>query len=237
MSFIGSQKRWLPTIIVCGAVLSTSCAKHGPTNNEPTSSESYSTTPPFQTKEPDNYQAIRKLTFTDPEGNSKTVQTLIARSGELRREETETSSQPVVYLDSTHGSFILLPREKIYAQANEETEESATTPDDPDRLVHTEPVKVKYQKMGTEVIGNRNLTKYKVVNTSADGTVTNSETVIWVDESLGMPVRSESSSNDKSRTTMELTDVSLEVEKKVFDLPSDYQRVAATELRRRLHRD
>ena len=240
MSFGFAQIRWSNlslALIACFGVLSVSCSKAGPTSTNNTSTvETYSTSPPFPTKEPDTYQAVRKLTFTDSDGNSKTVQTQIARSGELRRETNEAASQPIVYLDSSQGSFVLLPRQKVYAETNGDESETAAeaSEEGAERRVHTEPVKVKYQKLGTEVFQARTLTKYKIVNTSSDGTVSNGETVIWVDESLGMPVKSESSSNDKSRTMMELTNISLEVDKKLFELPADYQKIAIIELRRRL---
>ena len=241
MRFDNTQNRWancLLTLIVCGSIPFASCATPGPKSTETTGSETVSSTPPFSTKEPDTYQAIRKLTFTDSDGNSKTIQTEITRSGELRREETETAGQPVIYLDSTQGSFIVLPREKIYAESRDVGEISPdATRGNADSRMHTEPAKVKYQKLGTEFVGNRNLTKYKVVNTSSGETVSTDETLIWVDESLGMPLRSERKSNGKSRTTMEVTDISLEVDKKKFELPADYQKVAVSELRRRLHKD
>ncbi len=224
--------------IVFVSVPMVSCSRAGQPSTEIASGDSYSTTPPFSTKEPDTYRAVRNLTFTDSEGNSKTIRTAIARSGELRRETTETGLQPIVYLDSAQGSFILLPREKVYAQTDDETESATDQTDgEVERRIHTEPVKVKYQKLGNEVIGNRNLTKYKIVNTLADGTVSNDETLLWVDETLGMPVRTETNSTDKSRTTMELTEISLEFDKKVFELPSDYQKISTTEIRRRMHKD
>lgn len=242
MSVVAAQRRWSTVVLALIffiSVLMASCSRAGQQRStEITSGDGYSTSPPFSTKEPDNYQAVRKLTFIDAEGNSKTIRTTIARSGELRREATETRSQPIVYLDSAQGSFILLPREKVYAQANDETEAAAGQDEgEVERRIHTEPVKVKYQKLGNEVLGNRNVTKYRIVNTSVDGIVSNDETLVWVDESLGMPVRTESNSSDKSRTTMELTEISLEFDKKVFELPSDYQKISIKEIRRRMHRE
>lgn len=242
VSFVTAQRCWstlVLALIVSISVLMVSCSRAGQQKStEIAGSDSYSTTPPFSTKEPDNYQAVRNLTFVDAEGNSKTIRTTIARSGELRREATETGLQPIVYLDSEQGSFILLPREKVYAQFNDGTEVPTVQDEgEVERRIHTEPVKAKYQKLGNEMLGNRSVTRYRVVNTSADGIVSNDETLVWVDESLGMPVRTETNSSDKSRTTMELTEISVELDKKVFELPSDYQKISIAEIRRRMHRE
>jgi hypothetical protein len=48
-----------------------------------------------------------------------------------------------------------------------------------------------------------------------------------------MPVRSETTSADGTKITMELSEVALEVEKSVFQVPVDYQKIAFRELRKR----
>ncbi|HET9713265.1 MAG TPA: hypothetical protein VFP64_15330, partial [Pyrinomonadaceae bacterium] len=91
------------------------------------------------------------------------------------------------------------------------------------------------QKLGSEVIGGRNSIKYRVVvNSSTGGNVTRSETLIWVDEALNMPIRSETKSSDGTRITTELTNISLDVDKRVFQVPDGYEKVTFTEFRKRL---
>ena len=58
----------------------------------PDTRKSTFTTPPFSTKEPDRYQAIRITSFSETANNedsssSQSNQVLIARDGERRREE------------------------------------------------------------------------------------------------------------------------------------------------------
>jgi hypothetical protein len=108
----------------------------------------------------------------------------------------------------------------------------------PDRLLHTEPISTTYQRLGTESINGRNTQKYRVVvNSSTGANVSASETVVWVDEVLQLPIKSEMKSADGTRWKMELTDIALEVDPDVFRIPDDYKKVAFSELRARLTTD
>jgi outer membrane lipoprotein-sorting protein len=191
-----------------------------------------SSTPPFQTKEPEIYHAVRTITTVNAAGETLVTKTSVARDGDLRRHE----SGKIVYLDVTEGKFVLLPAEKLYADLTEESTISADDLEDsPDRLLHEDKASTSYQRLGMEVIVGRNTNKYRiVVNNSAAPNVSQSETVMWVDETLQMPVRSETKSADGTRVTMELSEIKLEVDKDLFKVPKDYQKLTFSELRKRL---
>ncbi len=107
----------------------------------------------------------------------------------------------------------------------------------PEALLHADAVTTSYQKLGAETIGGRNTSKYRVVvNTSAAGNVSLSETLIWIDETLKMPVRSEATSPDGTRVTTELAGIALDVEKSLFQVPADYEKIAFSELRKRFRK-
>ena len=195
-----------------------------------------SSTPPFQTKEPERYQAVRTITFNGPGREPVVTRYQIARNGSMRREEDEAGGdRRVVYLDLPDGQFVLLPEEKIYAElANDQRTDSSTQPleSSTERLLHIEPINTRYQKLGAELLNGRNSIKYRViVNTSAPGSVSNTETLIWIDETLGMPIKSETSAADGSRTTMELSAVSLNVDKDLFEIPVGYEKVEPGRIR------
>ena len=108
----------------------------------------------------------------------------------------------------------------------------------PDRLLHTEPISTTYQRIGVESVNGRNTQKYRVVvNSSTSANVSGSETVVWVDEVLQMPIKSDLKSVDGTWWKMELTDIALEVERSVFRIPEDYKKIAFSELRARLKKD
>lgn len=220
-------------------LLATGCAQNQKVATETTANKTViSSTPPFETREPERYRATRTISSVDANGKTTVTKTWIARDGELRRDESENAGQRVVQLILPEGRFVLLPEEKLFAdvageaQTNSDDEESDSSPD---RLLHTEPINTQYQHAGAETIGGRNTQKYRVVVNSAPGTnVSLSETVIWIDETLHMPIKSETSSSDGARSVMELSELTLDVDRSLFQIPDDYKKIAFSELQRHL---
>ncbi len=221
-------------LILLFVLLSTSCrVSTNPAVNSNASPETIvATTPPFQTREPDRYRATRTITIVTPKGETTVTKTLIARDGPLRREESEA----VVYLELPEGRFVLLPSQQVYAAAT--ADDKLETEDDenfPERLLHTDPISATYQPLGTETVGGRNAKKYRiVVNNSARENVTQNETLMWIDETLTMPVKSETKSADGTRTAMELTNIVLAPEKELFQIPANFQKIAFRDLWKQL---
>ena len=236
---IKSWARYASLGVIASLLLFASCSSKSKTTTESPSQEQTLSAPPFQTKEPETYQAVRTLTFTDQSGKSVTTKTTIAKFGVLRREETQTGSAPTVLLELAEGNFVLYPNDKIYAQVagfdSATDTDSSAFETSPEKLLHPDTLQTAYQKLGNETVSGRTLIKYRVVVNSADGSsVSSNETFIWIDETLGMPVRSETKANDGIVSTMELSDVSTQVDKSLFHLPAGYQKVAPEELRRRI---
>jgi outer membrane lipoprotein-sorting protein len=225
---------------VVGLLLLSSCASkpQSGSGSPQTNEQIVSSTPPFQTKEPERYKAVRTFTFIDPSGASTTQKVTIARFEMLRREDTQTTdSGNVVFIESDKGRFVLLPDARIYSEV---TETSAIDPTEfessPERLLHPEALSTSYQKIGPELLTERKTTKYRItVNSGTEANVSAIETLIWVDETLGMPIKSETTGKDGSRVVMELSNIVLEVDKNVFRVPDGYAKVSAAELRKRLH--
>jgi outer membrane lipoprotein-sorting protein len=236
MTPVRTQTRALLLVSLCLLAIASCRTANDSAVHETSAGETVvSSTPPFQTKEPDRYRAIRTITIFTPDGETKVTKTAIAKDGPLRREETERSSPRVVYLDLIEGRFVLLPDAKLYAAAAPEETEPDTEDNSPDRLLHLEPVSTTYQSLGTETIGDRTAHKYRVVvNGSAPGNVSRNETLMWIDETLNMPIRSETKSADGTRTTMELSDITLNPDNQLFQIPTDYEKIAFRDLRKQL---
>jgi outer membrane lipoprotein-sorting protein len=58
--------------------------------------------------------------------------------------------------------------------------------------------------------------------------------LIWIDEALNMPIRSEMKSTHGTLITAELTDISLDVDKRVFQVPDGYEKVTFTDFSKRI---
>lgn len=213
----------------------TSCRvqKDSPAVNSPSSDTVVSTTPPFRTKEPERYRATCTITSVTADGKTTVEKFSQAKDGELRRVDYESRSPPSVMLYLTQGDFILRPDEKVYAERERadvpltlDEEESS-----PERLLYGDIVKSSYQKLGTESLSGRNTEKYRVVvNATLPKGVSTSETLIWIDEVLGIPIRSETTLPDGSGATMELSEISLEVDKSLFQVPEDYKKITYAEM-------
>lgn len=200
-----------------------------------------SSTPPFQTKEPDRYSALRTITTVSVTGQTEVTKNKIARDGEQRRDETDIDGVRVVYLELKEGSFVLLPDQKQFADLSE-TDPATGREDDPetlaDLMLHADPKASTYQRLGAETIGGRNTQKYRVVvNTSSDANVSVSETVMWIDDALQMPIKSELKSSSGALSTMELSEITLKVDQSLFLLPKDYEKIPFEDFRKRLKMD
>jgi hypothetical protein len=87
--------------------------------------------------------------------------------------------------------------------------------------------------LGNEVLSGRPATKYRVVITSpTSGEAIRSETLIWIDQSLNLPVKSETivfNNGEQSSFTTELQNLSQSVDAGVFQVPGDYRKVSTQE--------
>ena len=210
------------------------------TTNPAKPESAVSTKPPFETKEPDRYRAKRTVTSVTADGRTLITTTSSARDGELRRFEMEVASKQMVLLETAQGRFVLLPDEKSYAALADQTVSSLIGNYDDssspaEGLLHAESGNSSYQQLGPETIAGRQANKYRVVvNNPNAPNVTPSETLIWIDEALGMPIRSETKSSDGSHMTMELSDISQNVDKGLFQIPEGYQKLTLIELMSRV---
>lgn len=224
-------------------LLTVSCSQSQKTSEEARADETIvSSTPPFQTKEPERYRATRTITAINAGGQTLVNKYRIARDGELRRDETESDGLRVVYLTLENGKSVgLLPNEKLFAHLGDLSEAIARDEEGenlPTRLLRAAPKGATYQRLGAETIGGRNTQKYRVtVNISPNANVSVSETVIWVDDALQMPIRSEIKSANGAHTTMELSEIALEVDRSLFRIPADYTEITFAELLKRLELD
>lgn len=216
------------------AVALASCKRQDVSGNQnsavaPAATGKPSSAPPFQTKEPERYQATRVVTV----GGEVEGRTFIARDGERRREEHEEGAGArVAYLYLPGGSYLLLPAKKLYAELKTDAEGVERGPDvppdfSPEKLLNESRPETAYERLGEESLDGRQVVKYRV--TARSPGLAPVETLVWVDERLGMPVRSETTSAG-ARVTTELRDVREAIDAGLFDVPPDYRKVAPGEI-------
>jgi hypothetical protein len=214
--------------------------------------------PPFATKEPDRYQATMVTTsdlgdeMKSGSGDSNRPSTrtasriLIARDGDRRRTEYEVGGTKIVCLQIPAGAYLLSPAKRVYADLNEDLKDNASAAAaerssdfSPDRLINETQTGARYEKLGSEGVLGRTATKYRVTTSGGAGEAKNAvtETFIWVDDSLGIPIKSETAISGAgagdSRYGIELEDIRLDVDPAIFELPKNYARVSSSEFYKR----
>jgi hypothetical protein len=211
-----------------------------------------STTPPFSTKEPERYQATMVITSSLGEQSNipgmsqlTTKEVLVARDGEKRRVDMELfPGMKVAYLQTAGAHYMLVLTRKVYAEFNlgGDSERSKNLPPgfSPEALVNQSSGGARYEKLGAENVNGRVTVKYRVTMTGQTGEAKSAttESLIWIDESLGMPVKSETTlggaSSANSKYSMELRDIKQDVDQSVFALPTDYRKVDYKDIQREI---
>jgi hypothetical protein len=235
------------TISAAGTSCKRSRVEQAANSNATGEADYNATTPPFPTKEPERYQWTRVITGVAAGDANAAGQPAIsqavsmARDGDKRREDYEIlQGVKLTVLRLPEGSYTIYPAKKIYAEiggAGGATSNAArSVPPDfsADRLVNASRVGARYEKLGTEELNGRMTTKYRVT-TKGSQTGEAAETLIWVDEALGMPIKSESttrSGTGESKYTVEYKDIKLEADASLFVLPKDYKKVSQEEIQR-----
>jgi hypothetical protein len=208
-----------------------------------------SSLPPFGTKEPLRYQAVRITTSSRSEPGAAvatpaTTRVSIARDGDKRREDYDFDGVVVSYLELSGRRLAVLPSKKIYVEldAGEDVDipPNLSAEFSPDRLLNEAPSQTKYEKMGSEVVNGRKAIKYRVTNDDAtDQNSRKTETLIWIDETLQLPLRSETlatTDGEQASLTTELENLNENVEASVFNLPDDYRKVSAKDFESELRK-
>jgi hypothetical protein len=239
MSAVRAHRSALVTLCLCVFAIA-SCRTAGDPTPAATPSPAtvVSITPPFQTKEPERYSATRIVTTVGPNGEKTVESWLIGKDGLIHRREDGSEATRTVYLDSPEGRFILWPEQKVYAvEAGDYGDPSDFKEDEnsPDRLLHTDPVSSAFQLLGTETVDGRGAAKYRVdVNEGAGAGVSGSDVLIWVDNVLNMPIKTEIRSPDGSVVVTELANVTLQPDKQLFQIPPEFEKIPYSALQKQL---
>ncbi|MDQ3180255.1 MAG: hypothetical protein M3Q33_07015 [Acidobacteriota bacterium] len=183
---------------------------------------------PFSTKEPENFQA--EFVFTAP--GEREDKTFAARGDNVRRYDYNYGQKTQVSMVQTADSksFLLFRDKKVYAEnSNNEIVQSAENPFD---FLTTEwlnqKADAKFESLGAE----NEVLKYRVIL----GANQKSESIIWVDENIGLPVKQEFYSTDGEQRTLnftfEMKNFKLQADADLFEVPKDFRKVSVEDFRR-----
>lgn len=186
---------------------------------------------PFASKEPDVYQAEIVLTnYSSGEKSERKIFT--ARNGAKIRCDYENE---ISFLQTSENEKFLINKDKkIYAETRTNSGVSNETGSALKDFLTTEWLNVKpgatFEKLGAE----NNLTKYRM--RLRDAPNANSETLIYIDENLKIPVKQEFfAANGEQKFlvfSMEMRNLKLEADDKLFELPKDFRKVSLNEFQK-----
>lgn len=238
---------------VCGGILFSSCRQlNFYSNSGGNANSSYETvsgnaenpaTSPILTKEPETFRA--KFVFIskiDADDESPTEQTTeIFRAGAKRRIDFELGANlRVSRLQNAEGKeFIIISGKKIFAEIGGENKNVAGgLPEDYtlEHLLHTKPESANYEKIGAETLNGKSVTKYRLNFGEVVGDANfTTETYLWVDETLGFPIKTEVVALEKgqptnAKSTMEMREFMTEITPEIFEIPKDFKKVSITEI-------
>lgn len=258
---IDSQKLGLVLVLALLGAGWGACRRQPAANNNATASTPTETMtpPPFATKEPAQYQAniVIETVAVDkqnaPLAPPGTTTQFVARNGDRRRLDYEPlPGVKAVIINTPEGDFLLLPTQKIYSvvkpekpssrkpsaaetAAAEESLESFS----PEKLLNPQLPGARYENLGADTVNGRAATKYRnTVSVTLNQRTHTTETLLWVDDALGLPIKEEAvSSADGLRRTLEYRDIKTEVAATLFEIPKDYRQVSQQELQQRARPD
>lgn len=237
---------------ICLCLLSASCRSSAdvtPKNDANTTLERPAAEnaglPPFATKEPDKYQASIFFASRFEEGAANFVEQTyrVARDGANRRLDFETGDAHYAKLQTADGKvYILLPKKKVYAELTTTTDAPTNLPEEIslEHLLHTKPIGASYERIGEEDLAGRRAIKYRLNFGAVKGAENaRTETFVWADESLGLPVKTEIVAIENNqpigaKNVIELREIKTEVAPEIFTVPKDFRKVSPQEIQQLL---
>lgn len=225
---LSDSKKSLFAVLILLLFMTTACRyfQTSDTNTaKPFTPEEIKSDIPFLTKEPETFQTEIVTTI-----DNLSTKKFIARSGKNYRLDYDFGTKKQVSIIQAEKIFKIFSEKKIYTETSlsegfsiEESPMSFLT----NELVNTQ-FNAEYTKIGTE----NNRTQYRV----KFGETEKAETIIFVEETLKLPIRQEfySLENGQKNLTMviELKNFKSEANDDLFILPKDFKKVSAEEFKK-----
>lgn len=183
---------------------------------------------PFSTKEPQIFQTEIVVSAN----NRKRVY-YVARNGMNRRFDYDFADVNQVSVLQTDKNYLLYPSKKVYAE--DVGGENTSAPESWTDFLTTEWLNQRNETFYERLEPENNLAKYLIrINGS-----NLSESIIYVDENLGFPVKQEFYSIGGEQRVLtysvELRNTKLQTDETTFSIPKNYRQVSIAEFRKISH--
>jgi hypothetical protein len=217
------------------------------------SSASVGAREPIYAKEPDQYSETISITvepgLEDKQDKKVEVPPLqfdFARLGGDRRASFQLPGLGlVIYLEHSGLKYIVLPARKQYLELDQAmlgVELPKLSLMTPTAVVEHLKSNAKYYKLGAEDVNGRPAIKYRFaekLNTQTAAGPVDTDSTVYLDETTGLPVRAEivgSTPGGKgARVMLQMSNVQLNPDRALFDVPIGYKKVTSQELRQQIN--
>lgn len=228
--FSSDSKKTFAFFVLVLLVSLTACRFFQTSNSEtpkPFTPEEIKSEIPFSTKEPEVFQAEIVITANGSE-NKK----FVARKSNNRRYDYNYGAKNQVSAVQTDKIYTILADKKIYMETA--LAEGVSAQGNWSGFLTNELLNAKSDANFTKIGTENNLMQYRV--SFGDAENAKSETLIFIDENIGLPVRQEfysiSGEQKTLMMTIELRNFKTEAGNDLFDVPKDYRKVSAEEFRK-----
>lgn len=200
-----------------------------------------------ETREPDQYQALVKLTIETlgggpQKGSIPAIGAMVARSGNDRMMQLQMpTNEKVIFLDKGGINYLILPSRKQYAELTKESIGfDVRRMLMPEQIVNQAKAMQGVKFVGDEKLNGRDVLKYAyqaTANTQTTAGDVNTESYMLIDKETGLPLRTETVSQTQNganvqgmnglRVVTEMTDIQTTPDASAFVLPTDFQKIDA----------
>ncbi len=180
------------------------------------------------------------FTFQGETGETNEQNNKVFRDGDNYRLDFMIAEQKVSSIQTADGKrFIVIPKENVFSEIDADKAAKSDAPDtDAPRdflrnlLLNEAQRGATYQNMGQENGSTKFRVDFEIINEAPEF---KSESFIWIDDSLKLPVKMETNSTENGQPTgaksiMEIRNFKPEVEKDAFSVPNGFRKISEAEM-------
>jgi len=202
----------------------------------------------LEAKEPDNYSVTTTITIQPtgnaPQANIPPLQFSFARMSTDRRVSFKLPDPvgEVIYLEKPPLKYLIFPARNQYVELDPaELGFQLGEVMSPASIVTRLKEKTQYEQIGTESVNGRPAIKYRfkaAADTHTQAGTAQADSIVYIDQETGLPVRSEIEANTSSgagaRITTSADSLQLTPQASLFDVPTNMKKVTSAELKQQV---
>lgn len=216
--------------------------------NSNANSNSSTTGAALTTTEPERYSTTMTIsgtgTFNQRQGSMPPLQFDFAKMGTDRRWSFKLPAPvgEVIYLEKAGLKYLIIPARNQYVEMSpEQLGFQLGNLMTPITMIDQLKARTQHENLGTETVDGRAAVKYRFAgarDTRTQAGTVQADSFVWVDQSTGLPIRSDinisTTSGETARIATETRDIQLNPDPAQFDVPAGMRKVTGEELKQQV---